>query len=567
MISTFLDAKTYGVGELITHRKLLRVPEHQRDYAWTRDDVNSFVEDLSHAFSANEEYFIGLFVLVGPRENIWEVLDGQQRLATVTLLYAAIRDWLSQKGFNEDADQVEKEFLGVRQLGGQYSPRLTLNSQNSKQFCSLVLDSTTRQQLVDARKISEPKSSQQRLFDAALTCRKAVVALAKEGKAVDSQAARLFSFASFLEKKVKVVCLDVSSAANAYVIFESLNDRGHELSVWDLVRNYLFGQAKDALPTIRRAWEDISNIVGSSNADDFLKVFWTSQFGRVQRGQLFEKLRSKYDKPEQSVFLAQQLQSAARMYSALDEVESEVWGGHHIMTRHHLANLQILGTRQARPVLLAGLQVLSADEFESLLKGLIAVFVRYQTIGQRRTGQLEIKCAQVAREISAGELNSARLILDAFRSIVPPNAEFVADFEVHAEPRDGRCAYLLSTLERTINHTLEGIDFPEVVVDHICPPMELDAELSNYPMEDTEKAAAANRLGNKCIIEAHLASRFQNEPWPQRLNVLSESVFVLTRAISEVTIRTGIWRMEQIEGRQSELANIASMSWSLGGES
>jgi hypothetical protein len=512
----------------------------------------------------DEEYFIGLFVLVGPQDNVWQVLDGQQRLATVSLLYAAIRDWLSQKGFKEDADQVEKEFLGVRQLGGNYSPRLTMNSQNSTQFCSLVLDATTRQTLVHARKVSEPRSSQQRLFDAALTCRKAVVGLAKDDQGVDSQAARLFAFASFLEKKVKAVCLDVSSAANAYVIFESLNDRGHELSVWDLVRNYLFGQAKDELTTIRRAWEDIASMVSSSDADDFLKVFWTSQFGRVQRGQLFERLRTKYDKPEQAVLLAQQLQTAARTYAALDEVESEVWAGHHVMTRQHLAQLQMLGTRQARPVLLASLQLLPTNEFESLLRGLISLFVRYQTIGQRRTGQLEIKCAQVAKEISARELNTARLIVYALSSIVPADSEFISDFEVHSEPRDGRCAYLLSTLERTISPTLLAADFADVVVDHICPPENLEAELSSSSMGDMEKATVANRLGNKCIMEANLAIRFQNEPWPQRLAILNESRFTLTRAIAQVAVRTGEWHMAQIEARQSELAHLAPKAWPIG---
>jgi len=562
MNPTYLDAKTYGVGELITHRKLLRVPVHQRDYAWAREDVESFVDDLSSAFAGNEEYFIGLFVLVGPRENVWEVLDGQQRLATITLLYAAVRDWLAQEGFSEDAEQVEKEFLGVRQLGGSYSPRLTLNTQNAGNFTKLVLDKTTREMLVSAKREASPKSSQARLVDAALTCRKTVNGLAKDGLSLEAQAARLSAFAAFLEKKVKVVCLDVSSAANAYVIFESLNDRGHELSVWDLLRNYLFGQSDEGhLSLVRRCWDDVASAIASSDADDFLKVFWTSRFGRVQRGQLFEKLRGRYAGSEGALLLAQQLQSAARVYSALGERESEVWAPYGATTRRYLTDLQVLGSRQARPVLLAAQQAFASDEFERLLVALVSVFVRYQTVGQLRTGQLEIACAQAAKDISSGRLPTAGATIASLRQIVPNDHEFVADFEVHSEAKDSRCAYLLFALERAAVPGTAPLDPADITVEHIAPAKHIEALLRNVPEGDV--ASIVGRLGNKCILELSLARKLQNARWPSRLALMVDSRFELTRRIAHAAAGTADWGISQIGARQSELAQLAPIAWPL----
>lgn len=107
-----LDANTYGVGELITQRKLFAVPEHQRSYSWTTEQVDQLLTDVSDAFTKDAaEYFIGLIVLRGPIEGTWQILDGQQRLATTTMVYSAIREWLRARGLNDDARQIETESL------------------------------------------------------------------------------------------------------------------------------------------------------------------------------------------------------------------------------------------------------------------------------------------------------------------------------------------------------------------------------------------------------------------------------------------------------------------------
>src|SRR4051812_18239930 len=97
-----MEAHTQGIGELIEHRRLFRVPDHQRDYAWSaEDDVEQFLDDITRALlEGAPDYFLGLIVLVNPREDrVCEILDGQQRLATATMMYAAIRDWLVSSGF------------------------------------------------------------------------------------------------------------------------------------------------------------------------------------------------------------------------------------------------------------------------------------------------------------------------------------------------------------------------------------------------------------------------------------------------------------------------------------
>ena len=69
MSTSFVDAHTQGVGEFIQHRRFFRVPDHQRDFAWTDEEVEQFLNDVIGAIQDSEEdYFLGLVVLVKPAQ-------------------------------------------------------------------------------------------------------------------------------------------------------------------------------------------------------------------------------------------------------------------------------------------------------------------------------------------------------------------------------------------------------------------------------------------------------------------------------------------------------------------
>ena len=82
MTASYMDAHTQGIGELIQHRRFFRVPDHQRDFAWTDDEVEQFLDDVIAAHQDGaDDYFLGLVVLVEPQQDeVSEILDGQQRL-------------------------------------------------------------------------------------------------------------------------------------------------------------------------------------------------------------------------------------------------------------------------------------------------------------------------------------------------------------------------------------------------------------------------------------------------------------------------------------------------------
>src|SRR5258708_5209989 len=125
-----IDIKPLGIADIL-QQQALAVPLNQRPYKWSDDEVQKLFEDLNKAFDGGPLYFLGtVMFMLGDKGQI-EVADGQQRLATVSILVAAIRDHLIELGDTEGAKQYESEFLiKYDPPSGTYKPRLTLNHQD-----------------------------------------------------------------------------------------------------------------------------------------------------------------------------------------------------------------------------------------------------------------------------------------------------------------------------------------------------------------------------------------------------------------------------------------------------
>lgn len=578
-MKSYLEANTYGIGELITQRKLFNVPEHQRSYAWTEDHVTQFLDDIINAFQEDSEYFIGLITLLH-RGNNWEILDGQQRLATTTMIYSAIKHWLITRGYKEDAKQIENEFIGVRQLGGSYYPRLTLSEADQETFVNLVMKDLQTNE-IETQNITTSKYSSSRLLaEALIKCRKTISQYADEASDQKDKLNRLFKLSSYLEKRVKVVVVDVSSESNAYVIFEALNARGNELSALDLVKNYIYGQAEKAdkriLEDIRKNWNYIAEKIEDKNADDFLKVFWTSRFGRVQIQDLFNLVKSEFRDSKSVLSLVSDLATGVDHYLAVDDPDNEIWNDYGSLCKERMEVLSVLGSRQIRSPILSALMSFKPDRLEDLLLTLIIVIIRYQIVGKRRTGLLEIACAKLARSIYVGETKTLDDIWHHFRSLVPSDDEFKSDFLKYAEKKAQRAKYFLGQLEVVARIDL-GISSEGLIKDVYCPTevyLEHVLPKKAFGLWDEIVKDDPNiidecyfLLGNLCLLEKNIYnSTIKDRSFADKgNNFYAESNYVLTNMIAEIlkSQSTIFWNRNIIHNRQEELAILAIHAWPL----
>ena len=515
MSSKYMKADVTGVGRLISERANFAVPDHQRDYAWPTGAVEQFIEDIDTALKNNEpDYFLGLIVLVEPTNGgAWQILDGQQRLATATMVYSSIRSWLIENGFEKDAQKVQERYIGVSELGEEKDrPRISLNVKDRDIFESTVANQVSVDYLESQRKGAGRNSSKRKLIEAAITCRQYITGFAKEaGDESGDQAKQLFKLADYLRDNVHVAYMDVASSGNAYVIFESLNDRGIDLSVLDLVKNYIFGKAGTDLQKAQYNWIRMTTVLADRRADDFLKVFWTSRYGRVQRGTLFNKIKAKYSKKASVIKLSEELCEAVELYAALDSYDSDVWTEHSDQAREHVKTLTLLDATQVRPILISALFKLSPPKIERLLHWLVILIVRYQTVGGGRTGRLEQQCTSVAPKVFSGELRTAQQIWDNLKAIVPKDDEFRNDFKAYSEATAAKARYILAQIEiAKWREENPGKDVektpcsdPSILnLEHILPKKPSNEWGGIIAADGTIVQECLNNIGNLCLLSA-----------------------------------------------------------------
>lgn len=572
MSSKYMKSDVVGVGKLIAERGNFRVPDHQRDYAWPTGAVEQFLDDIDTALKNNEpDYFVGLIVLVEPAtDNSWQILDGQQRLATTTMIYSAIRSWLIQNGFEKDAQKVQERYIGISELGEEKDrPRIALNVKDRDVFENAVANQVSDDYLESQKKKSGRNSSTRKLIEAIITCRKYISNLAKEGGAsTEEQAKQLFKLSDYLRDNVHLAYMDVASSGNAYVIFEALNDRGIDLSVLDLVKNYIFGTAGSDLSKAQFNWVKMTTLLADRKADDFLKVFWTSRYGRVQRGTLFNKIKAKYSNKTSVVKLSQELCDAVGLYAALDSPDSDVWADHSEETRDHIRTLTLLAGTQVRPILLSALFKLPTQKMERLLSWLVTLIVRYQTVGGGRTGRLEQQCTSVAPKIFSGELKTPQAIWDQLSSIVPKDDEFKNDFKAYAEATAAKARYILIQLELVKwrkDNPGKGIEKtpcsdPSILnLEHILP---------ENPSNEWNKIVVADKkivseclhnIGNLCLLNTKANKKVGSSSFSTKADKLYRlSDLITTRAVAS---NYSEWDRHNIELRSADLSLLAVEAW------
>lgn len=556
MSNTMFDSNTHGIGELITQRKLFSVPIHQRSYSWGDEQVEQFLIDINNAFNNRaKDYFIGLVVLQGPTDGVWQVLDGQQRLATVTMIYSAIRNWLKERNFNDDANQIESEYLGVRQLGGEFSTRVRLNSINNECFETHVIKSSPTEEIRIEKNNSGKRSSNYLLLDAAIQCRDWISRFTDNiAGPTENKAKSLFQLSRFIDTNVKVVSVDVATDADAYILFESLNNRGADLSALDLVKNYIFSIANATeFPHLEQMWGKLTQLIEGADADDFLKYFWTARFGIIQKSDLFVKIRTAFDGVGAADRLLRELLDAAEFAEVLDEADHPFWSDYPRRIQDGIAGIKIIGSKQARPVLYSAIKNLKEPDLCNFLEDLIVSLVRFQMIGHGRTGVLEKVLGKISPLIWQNTVTNRSGSLPLLRELMISDEQFISDFNAHHEQKISRTHYVLKELEKFKGADVDQLDTKSIF---LLPTYE------SYP-EDTYK-----KLGSYFILEKTLSSEFakatKNIKTHEEVIDIGKSLFAQSNfATTRLIANYSAWNQDAADDRTSILASMAVDCWKL----
>src|SRR3990170_267117 len=128
-----------GIGTLLNHNRLA-VPLNQREYSWEEKHILDLFHDLAGAIDAGKPtYFLGTIVLTRRTNDVLEVVDGQQRLATATILLASIRDYFQERNDLMLVTSLEEFLFTIVRERREIDPRLKLNVDDNEFFKNRIL--------------------------------------------------------------------------------------------------------------------------------------------------------------------------------------------------------------------------------------------------------------------------------------------------------------------------------------------------------------------------------------------------------------------------------------------
>jgi hypothetical protein len=550
------EAPTVGIGKLLGEGSRLHVPDHQRDFSWTADEIEQFISDIQDAHARKQpEYFAGLMVFIRRNSSEYTILDGQQRLATTTIFLATIRNWLRAHDHSKDADQIQNDYIALRKLGrDEFKPRLLLNENNNRTFQDFVVVEKDLESIETQLTKLKKHDPNRNLLEALRLCDKQVQGLTQKAKE-----SGLFDLVEYLRDNVKIVQLTVPDEANAFTVFETLNARGLDLSILDLVKNYLFGKCgPDSLREVKMYWTQMMTNLTNVPADDFLKAYWTSRHGRIQSAQMYRSFKSIADSPRKIADTSLDMQKASEQYAVLEIADDPFWAVVSERSRESIRALKILAARQSHPVLLSALARFSPRELQRLIRLLEVFIVRYQLIGGGRTGRLEIACAGLAAAIYDGKVKSANEAFREIRSIYPSDDDFRANFAEKQERNGRKARFILETLEVSLakKGAKELTPSKSLTLEHILP-RNPDSSWKNILEKDEDFADECTyRLGNLCLLTS-VNKELGAKSFAEKRKVYAQSALVFTKRLSDYPE----WNRESVEKRQTEMARNAVSAW------
>lgn len=544
-----------GLGGVLK-RSQLKVPLNQREYSWTEREVMTLLQDFARAISEDTSaYFLGTIVTI-PRDNgLLEVVDGQQRLATTALLLAAIRDYLKSRD-PMIAESIEHEFLTtIQREQRERVPRLILNLDDNEVFRRLITD---RASDVVASKLSHGRLKH--AYDLAKAQVNSVVGSfdAKDHGDV------LNKWIEFIENGALVVLLRVSNDANAYQMFETLNDRGLKTSQSDLVKNYLFGRAGDRLNEAQQKWALMRGALESlDNEDitiDFLRHAIISAYQFVRESQVYEIVQEIARSSHQAIALMTTLEHLANLYVAIHNPEHEKWNKYPDNVRRSIEVLNMFNIRPMRPLMLAIANKFDPNRAAEAFKYLVVLCVRLLIAGTTRSTSVELPLAATANKVQSEQVvNNSDLKL-ALKDVMPSNEQFRQAFEIATVSNAKLARYYLRSLEMTAKNEAEPWLIPNddrqiINLEHVLP----QKSEGNWPQFSEEQVAAyAKRIGNMVLLQASRNSILRSDDFETKKKVYATSPYLLTQQIATLPE----WTVEKINDRQKVLAQIALRAWS-----
>ncbi len=329
-----------SIGELFGNKDALyKIPQYQRPYKWEDEQVYKLWDDIYDAFENNEEnYFLGSIITAKPRDNeksaYVDVVDGQQRLTTLMILFCVIRDVFPD--INEDnnaenpfAVDIDTISASISHLGKADRLKLYTHSQHQSDFHNFIISGNTNELKKPYKyQIKSDEEPKYKFINTAVIFRNKLTDLGKETSE---------EMINYLFNQVKIIRIDCKNRDFAIKLFQVLNDRGMDLTAADLIKSFLleklYSKYKDDPDTSKikeerfiADWRDMEQTIKTCdiNLNDLFIIYEYYILGQNPKKSLYDELQDAFSPLDPNEVIADIKKFANTYYQSIFESRDSI---------------------------------------------------------------------------------------------------------------------------------------------------------------------------------------------------------------------------------------------------
>lgn len=534
------------------------IPNYQRPYAWTIEEAGELLEDLLIAINGDKRsvdelnpYFMGSVVLIKAERPDSQIVDGQQRLVTLTILLSAIRSLVGEKEAKGISAMIYEK--GNPILGTPDRYRLTIRERDKQFFQEYVQVEGGVEKLTD---LNETMSESCRNIS-----NNAILFLSRLEKLSENQ--RVF-LASFIALRCYIVVVSTPDLDSAYRIFTVLNDRGMDLSLTDILKAEILGKiGKIDEDLYTKKWEDIEDNLGRDSFEVLFAHIRTIYAKTKLRTTVLKEFRD-YVNPTQNPkdFIDKKLLPMGEIFDQIQNANFESARNADEINKY-LKYLQRIDNFDWQPsAILYMTQHKNKPEdllhFLIKLERLAAGMMIFRADINYRIDRYGEVLAAIAEGQDLFEVNSPLQLTEDERK----NVINALDGPIYTVVKI-RLPVLLR-LDEALSRGEATYEYPVITVEHVLPqtPDEGSQWLRWWPDEELRNDNI-HRLGNLALLSGRKNSQASNFEFERKKREYFQRSGVSPFTITTQVLQEEVWTPEIVNKRQILLIDTLKRVWDL----
>lgn len=562
-----LHAYTRTISDLFSVKKKYVVPRFQREYSWTKEQVCELWDDIVSNISMkddafiHEEYFIGALVLVGDDKSIsLQIVDGQQRLTTLTILLSVLCERFKEINRENVAQSIYDNYIAGKDDEGNYY--FKLENENPKPFFQTAIQHINKQP--DSPSSEEEKTllSSYNEF-VSYTSRKHLGGKFKKTEVNDDLYEKLLkTVRDQVVKYLKVIFITVTEEDEAYTIFETLNARGMNLSFVDLIKNKVFKDLSEKHPDdfAKTKWKDLRNIIysrdGVGGLEAFVRHWWIAKYSYTSAENVYKSFKKQWNSGAiDAKSFVDDLVSDAKVYVKIASPLLEDFKQQEEKQLYRsLIALKTFNVSQQKPFVLSLFKVrekgyLKLNEVKEIMSFIEKFHFFFNAICSMRPSGIEGSYSKAARQLfEANDKKSAKkVILELKQQLVtrlPDKDMFKEKFVklrfIKGYTKDKKLIQYIFSYVESVKQTTNEFQPDSITLEHILPQ---SSSTENY----------VGSIGNLLPLGSDLNEKAGNKKPTEKVDIYKKSNFIMTQEFG-LANDLNKWGKEEIEARANSLA-------------